>query len=312
MRFDLSQYIIGDVWAYRARDNAVSERVRIVSVIPGKQSARVEVIFADQPERAAETVPGSRLRARWDDVEVFDALMANWQRIDDCVLDDVEQSCVGKVFDLLIPADTAEPEWSPVRDATAIRDPSGLAGLVGLTVEEVLATGKWFDLDTTVMLSPTGTLAIAEAACRHNPMPVLGWVIDQEIELRHKCKHGSERRNPLTGETVDTSPEWEYHLYLKYHRPQHELLRQWGGHRAVTFQERLLAAEAETRRLDLLVTELVAALERAGDKIMATAYADEHERDRITPEKARPVVDRPLDPSEIPVREVVRRRRWSG
>lgn len=35
-----------------------------------------------------------------------------------------------------------------------------------------------------------------------------------------------------------------------------------------------------------------------------------HERDRITPHTIRPVVERPLHPSEIPVREIKVRRRW--
>ncbi|GHJ50610.1 hypothetical protein Cs7R123_79520 [Catellatospora sp. TT07R-123] len=312
MRVDPSQYVVGDEWAYRARDNAPSERVRIVSVTPGKQSVRVEVAFSDDPQRKSETVPGSRLRVRWEGVEAYDALMANWQRIDDCVLDEVEQSCVGMVFELLVPADIAELEWSSVRDATGIRDLEGLASLIGLKTKEILAAGPWFEHDGAIMLSRTGTLAIAEAACRHTPMPVLNWVVEQETELRHKCKHGSERRNYLTGEPETTSPQWEYHWYLSHHRPRHELLRQWCGHRAVTFQERLIAAEAEARRLDLLVTELIAALERAGDKTRAIHFSDEHEQDRITPEKSRPVVDRPLDLSEIPVREVPRRRRWGG
>jgi hypothetical protein len=36
----LSQYTIGDVGAYRARDTAASERSRIISVIPGRHGAR--------------------------------------------------------------------------------------------------------------------------------------------------------------------------------------------------------------------------------------------------------------------------------
>src|SRR5690242_15509690 len=107
MRVDPSLYAAGDVWAYRARDNAASERVRIVSVIPGKQSARVEIAFLEEPQRPAEKVPGSRLRVRWEGVEAYDALMANWQRIDDSDLDDIEHSGVGQVFELLIPVEVA-------------------------------------------------------------------------------------------------------------------------------------------------------------------------------------------------------------
>jgi hypothetical protein len=53
--------------------------------------------------------------------------------------------------------------------------------------------------------------------------------------------------------TWNTSPEWEWDWYLRYTRPRLELLRRWGGHRAVDLQERLTAAEPENRRLDILV-----------------------------------------------------------
>src|SRR6185295_15470180 len=40
-------------------------------------------------------------------------------------------------------------------------------------------------------------------------------------------------------------------------RPVYELLRQWCGHRSVTFYERLTAAEAEVRRLEILIARLI-------------------------------------------------------
>jgi hypothetical protein len=160
------------------------------------------------------------------------------------------------------------------------------------------------------MVSPAGTLLLAEAACRANAKQVLDMVMEQETQARYKCKHGAERDNPSTREKERTSPEWEYARYRRSDRPRHELFRQWCGHRAVTFHERLLAAEAENHRLDVLVTELIEALDHAGDTMGAGHFSEEHERDCITPHTVRPIVDRPLDPREIPVREVRTRRRW--
>ncbi|MFB6395874.1 hypothetical protein [Polymorphospora lycopeni] len=68
-------------------------------------------------------------------------------------------------------------------------------------VGEILADVEWFDLDGTIMVSPAGTLMVAEAACRANPTPILDLIIEQETESRHKCKHGSERVSGLTRET---------------------------------------------------------------------------------------------------------------
>jgi hypothetical protein len=93
-------------------------------------------------------------------------------------------------------------------------------------------------------------------------------------------------------------------------RPRHELLGQWCGHRAVTHHERFLAAEAGIHRLDILVTDLLKALDNLGEHEQAARFAEEHERDRITPHMMRPVVERPLHPSEIPEREIKVRRRW--
>lgn len=146
---------------------------------------------------------------------------------------------------------------------------------------------------------------IAEAACRAHPQPVLDLVIEQETQSRHKYANGSEHMSAITRHKESTSPEREYYWYRRRDRPRHELLRQWCGHRAVTAHERLQAAEAENQRRDVFVTDLIRALERAGDDIMARHYAEEHERDRITPETARP--------APVPVRDRDTRvpvRRW--
>jgi hypothetical protein len=141
---------------------------------------------------------------------------------------------------------------------------------------------------------------VAEAACCAAALPVLDWVIDEERQIREKVKRGGRRTSVVEGKEVETSPEWEYRWYRIQHRPLHELLRQWCGHRAVSFQH----------RLDVLVAELIDALRHAGGEHAAAAFEEEHERDRVTPPKSRPVIDRPLDISEIPVRYLPARRSW--
>ncbi|SCE95476.1 hypothetical protein GA0070618_2187 [Micromonospora echinospora] len=281
-----------------------------MAVTPKKTSARVEVRFLDDPDGRTENVPGSRLRVPWAEVAQFDATMSNWQRLNDLELDNTEQACVEEVFQLLIAEEIAEIEWSPVECATRVSDMGQLSSLIRVPAEEVLASAEWFDLDGDTMISPAGTLLIAEAACRANPTAVLDHVIEEEAKSRHKCKHGDERSSLSARGREPTTPEWEYHVYRRFDRPRHELLRQWCGHRAVTTHERLLAAEAETQRLNVLVTRLIKVLEQAGDTTIAAVYAEEHDRERITPATIRPFVDRPLHPSEIPVREIRVRRRW--
>lgn len=301
---------VGEELIYRLRDYAVSERVRVASIDTRKKTPRYVVEFLNGEKAGTqENVPAARLHGSWADVAAYDELMANWERIDQAELTDTEQSAVGQVFDLLIPREVAAWEWSPVRYATRIHDRGTLKSIVGVTVEDLLAQTEGFDLDGDVMLSPHGTLMIAEYACRVRPMPVLDWVLEEEKEYREKSKNGRPAVS-YDKHAYTTSPEWEYQMYLEYGRPLHELLRSWCGQRAATLQERLGAAEAENRRLDELIARLFEELKRLGHAQAVSYLARTYEDDRITPANYRPVVDRPLKPSEIPVHYVKAPRRW--
>ncbi len=301
---------VGDEWIYRAKDSAPSERVRILAVQPKKTSSRVDVEFLDQSGRT-ENVPGARLRGLWSEVVGYDALMANWQRIE-FELTNAEGGAVSEVFHNLIADHLATCEWSPVRYATAIHDRAGLAEDLGVDLDELLEDVPSFELDRALMVSPEGTLRIAEAMCVRRPADVLAWVVAEEADIRESCKRGSRIQSSSGRVNTTTSPEWEYEWYLKEHKPRHELLRQWCGHRAVTFHERLDAAEAEVRRLDVLVARLIDSARERGNAIFADIMEEEHNKERITPDKIRPVVERPLSIHEMPVREVPVRRRWGN
>ena len=78
--------------------------------------------------------------------------------------------------------------------------------------------------------------------------------------MREKVKRGSEHSNYLDNTKYQSSPEQEYRRYRMYDRQRIELVRQWCGHRAISFDERLVAGEAENSRLDALVVRLNDAL----------------------------------------------------
>lgn len=308
MAFDASRYVAGDEWVYRVRDTAPSERVRIKTVTPKKTTANIEVEFLDDAAHRVQTVPSARLKVRWADVEAYDARQAEWQRVAGFELDEVEQRAVDEVYSALIPEEVAEVLWRPFEYVTTIEDRVALTEILQGPVDEILARVQYFTTEDATIVSPEGTLLIAQIACRAHPNSILDLVVAEETEARHKCKHG---RPSSIHKGEMTSPEWEYQWYRQSIKPRHELLRQWCGHRAVTAHEHLTAAEAENHRLDLLVVDLIKALDLAGETAHAERFAEEHERDRITPYLARPIVDRPLHWSEIPVREVpARRRRW--
>ncbi|MBL0706277.1 hypothetical protein [Sinomonas cellulolyticus] len=301
---------VGDELIYRVRDYAASERVRVVAVIPGKKNPRYEVEFLDgETVGRRENVPGSRLHGPWAGVRAFDEVMANWERFEAYRLTDPEETAVGKAFALLIPEPVAEWEWSPVRWTTTVHDQGALERIIGLPIADLVSQTDSFLHDGELVVSPAGTLMISECACRVTPGPVLEWVTSDEKEYRERAKHGRDWTD-VTGHPTITSPEWEYQWYLERGRPVHELLRAWCGQRAVSAQERLAAAEAEVHRLDALVVRLIDELKEHGHARAAEIIAQTHEDERITPYNVRPIVDRPLKPSEIPIRYERAPRRW--
>jgi hypothetical protein len=301
---------IGDEQIYRLRDYDPSQRVRILAVDKRKKSPRYEIKFFDGENAGKqENVPAKRLRGPWSGVRQYDEMMANWERLAVFELTDQEETAVATVFAELIPEEVAEWEWSPVRWVTTIHNPAPLEPLIGLPVSELLDQVDYFTLADDEVVSAAGTLMIAEFACRVNPKPVLDWVIEDEQKYREKTKRG-ESFVTHDGRERISDPEWEYRWYLERGRPVHELLRGWCGHRAVTMQERLAAAEAEVQRLDVLISRLIDQMKGNGHSIFAEVMARVHEEERITPANYRPVVDRPLKPSEIPVRYERAPRRW--
>jgi hypothetical protein len=299
---------IGEEWVYRQRTYSSSERVQIVSIEKRKQTTRVDIEFLDGDKAGArENVPGTRLPRRWCDVVEYDELMANWQRLDRDALDETEEWAVGEVFSLLIPEDVAAYGCSPVRQGTSVYRPEALEQVLRRPVADVLEQVEWFTHEGVTELSARGSLLVAEYACAVSPPLVLDSVMESEAEAREHCKRGRDFKG-IDGEKHSSTPEWEYEWYRRNLRPYHELLRQWCGHRSVTFYERLTAAEAEVRRLDVLVARLIDVI-KEDHAVEAGIFEREHNEERISAETIRPVVDRPLAPWEMPVVEVPARRR---
>lgn len=297
-------------WVYRARDMAPSQHARIISVSRRKTSTRVSIEFLEG-ERSGEVeeVPAGRLRCPWSQVDEYDARMANLQRLMDDELTPAEEMAVLVVFDLLIPEETASTTLGYARHATNVENPASLERLTGQPLSSFIDSVPSFQDGDIWWLSARGSLAIAEAACRTTPAPILDWVRDQERRCREACKRGTPRTD-LDGKPYTSSPDWEYSFYLEHDRPVHELLRQWCGHRAVAFYERLEAAEAEVHRLDELIARAADTFRHNNLAHHAEWLDAEHERSRITPFTIRPSVDRPLDPRHIPVQVIYRKGWW--
>lgn len=305
-----SLIVPGTEQIYRLNEFSPSERVRVVAIDQRKKTPRYEVEFLDgEKAGTVENVPAGRLRGSWSEVAGYDEYMAHWQRfLNEEPLDRIEDGAVAFVFQEIVPGSIANLGWKYSRSTAIVKDRAALAALIGVTVSEVLDELDYFEDGGAVVVSPEGTMRLAAAIAHANHKPILDWVVKDEEEYRDLCKRGGGR----TGRGgYATSPEEEYDSYLRYGRPLHELLRAWCGHRAVALQERIDAAEAEVRRLDELLARVLDQLKAHEHSLVAEVIEQEHTEGRITVATVRPVVDRPLKPSEIPVREVpVRRRRW--
>ncbi|NQE90264.1 hypothetical protein [Nocardia terpenica] len=303
---------VGREWIYCLRDYSRSERVRVLAIDTRPRSVRVDVEFLDGEKAGQrENIPSGRLRGPWSSVQRYDELMGNWSRLAaEGDISEPEEWAIDTVFELLIPDEIATCWGQQVKEVTVVHDRIGFEKLIGTTLDEITAAVASFELDGTLILSPAGSLMVAELACLHNPAPILDWVMEAEEKARDLCISGRKfQAHDRSGECT-SDPEWEYKWYIEHDRPQHELLRQWCGHRAVTTYERVTAAEAEVLRLDRIVRRLLDVV-RDHNHILAEVIEREHETERITPANVRPEIERPKHPSEMPVRIIkVRAPRW--
>lgn len=286
-------------WAYRNNDDSLSERVRVLRIHQQTRGFRADVQFLDGKKGGTiENIPGKRLRVRWEGVEQYDLLMSNWARLRAESITDPESSAVGEVFRWLIPSEVATLSWKPVRDVVELHNSHALHEAAGIPVEALVEFAA-FELGGLTLMSPQAALLIAEFACRKGPDPVLDTVLEEEREIRSRISKRS------------SDAQFEYKIYIEEVRPTHEILRTWCGYRAATAQQRLQAAELEVRRLQEITTRLLDALREQPEKALFVSIIEQKiEDERITPENVRPSIGRPLKISELPIREVERRRRW--
>lgn len=287
---------IGDELIYRMRTFSPSERVRVVGIDTRKKTPRYDVEFLDEAKKGAiENVPGGRLRGPWRTVREYDERMAHWERFTEQELDRHEEDAVEHVFILLIPKDAATLVWKHTVWTTRIVDDDALGRVLGIPLAEVLENEDWYADGDEKVVSPAGTMRIAEYACRTNPMPVLEAVVEEEKRQREYSTR-SHPANTLDNQPTPYSAEWEYAYYLKEGRPVHDLLRAWCGQQAVTLQERLSAAEAEVHRLDGLLVRALSELKTHDHSIVADSIERAHIDERIMPENVRPVTGHPVGP----------------
>lgn len=99
-------------------------------------------------------VPRKRLRVAWAEVDAYDQLVSNWERISGYDLTDAESDAATRVFELVIPEEVAEWTWNPVRYGCAIRDQAALEDIAKVETATLLADVDQFEHDGAVRTSP--------------------------------------------------------------------------------------------------------------------------------------------------------------
>lgn len=243
---------------------------------------------------------GTRLYGPWETVAEYDALMANWDRVGEFDLTEAEQSAIEEAFRLLIPDEIADWTWNPVRFATAVYDPAALEKLTGVPTAELAEQVASFQLDDVTMLS-------GEGPCWSLSAPVesircLSWT--QSSRRRRSSDTGASMAAPGSGAVAATIrpllPSGSTSGIALTTGQCTNCCANGVATRAITLQERLAAAEAETSRLEALVNRLIGALADKGDLRFARTIVEELENERITPDKIRPVVERQPTPIRDP------------
>lgn len=163
---------VGDEWICRLRPYRPSERVRIVGIEKRKQTTRVDIEFLDGGKAGArENVHGARLPRPWSDGVEYDALMANWQRLDRDSPDESEDWVVAEVFSLLNPEDVASYDCPSVRHGTSIYRLETLEQVLRRPMADVLEQVEWFTHDGVTELSARGACSSPSTRAQ----PVLPW-----------------------------------------------------------------------------------------------------------------------------------------
>lgn len=158
-------------------------------------------------------------------------------------------------------------------------DRDGLRSLLGTDCQALLITVETAEDGGSFWVSADRTRVIAGQICRHHALRVLGWVHDEEVTRRHESLHGQQAGGKDPGRDADRV----YHSYMRSERHTYDLLRQWCGQRAIALDERIRAADDETRRLDQLLVHTLELLANHNPDA-AQRLAREHEAKQIGPD----------------------------
>ncbi|WP_133119205.1 hypothetical protein [Mycolicibacterium agri] len=221
--------------------------------------------FVDERfEGRQEWVSPARLKVRWEAVDAFREQEARWNRIDELGIgDDSVGRAAEVVFETLIEHDVARMEYRE-SGACRITNSSRLAEITGL--DETLWTQcpDGFTEDEDLVAPWPVTEAIAAAAARRDPTPILEAVQKEEGEARYVAIHGRWYRGRGSRPDYTIPADICIQTDNEYYKPRRAILRQWCGAEAADRYDELAELRKEIHRVGQIAETAIKALRAAG------------------------------------------------
>lgn len=253
--------VVGQRWAYRARQVDPYVEVELLR-LGNRRPSRVLVRFVDSAaEGAEEWVTPKRLKVLWADVAERIARDQRWDRLHaEGGLTEVEDMALTWVLEPLLDSNVAEPVWSGRNGILSITDPTGLAALTGLAVEELDHPSAFVE-DGAVFVPWPISQRVAIALLQANPDRVLEAVDEEERQARQEAIYGA----PSQWDNGATIPPERCREFDAEHRaPIRKLVREWAGIQVIERFDELAALRTEVVRVGNIAESAIRALHAAG------------------------------------------------
>jgi hypothetical protein len=275
---EVPEVAVGEHWAYRARQPDPLVEVSVLR-LGSKTPARVLIRWvADQFEGAQDWVPPARLKAKWTDVEAFQARERRWDAVlaDSDDYSEAMSSAVSLAFQLFVDERLATLGYNAEDGVAKIHDVAGLAALIDIDADELRsASPTSFEEDGDLIAPMSTSILVARRGTEKEPHRVLQYIEREEAEASREAIEG--RHYPGRNGGWDVSPEICRQVDEEHGQPTRAILREWCGAEAVDVRAEIAAARAEAIRLRKLATTALKALRDAGH--VRTANRIEREAD---------------------------------
>jgi hypothetical protein len=265
----MAELRVGGEWAYRQHRDDPIVRVRVLRI--GKERPlRAKVRFLDdQFEGREDWVPRMRLKARWEELDLWQAREERWEAVRHAAAAAYSSPEYRATDYVLSSVADLGVEIGCGRNATVltIRDPNALVDFLGLTTEECRSDPLAFVDDDGALVAPWATAErVARRVAPLRAKQLLGGIERREAEARWRALHGYYELGG--GKACYRTPEDCAELDEQW-QAGHDLVRVWCGVEAVNRHDEVQGLRDEVLRLSEILERAIRELAWAGKASVA-------------------------------------------